>query len=486
MVVWFEIKSPLTIEQRNWIDARFQWLLDEFGEERLRRAIVTPSAEFFPDPYSATESGACVLLDRLCGYMDIDRSRIDLNLYESEHADDVAAAFSPHTRQSYALGAYEKEGERIKLWLEKSRLAEPQSVVATLAHELGHIHLLGDRRCDESEPDHEPLTDLLTVFFGLGIFNANEALREVTWRAGNWSGWSSAKQGYLTMAEYAYALARYAHARHEIKPVWIRYLRADVKALLKLELKHLVGGTVPPSPAQSELANCNVDSNEVDAGINESKFVDQVDELDKNPICNVHENSQGESHYPEDEFFTLGTMHLTNGEFEQAVEAFSRALQFNSTDAEAWLSRAEAHVALKQFTKALEDSTQSIQLDPMNKPARVCRATANLWLRRFAEALQDTSIARKLDKHDSVIHMLSGLANFNLKNYHEAKRDLDLSIQCAPTWTDYYLCRSEIYKVLGKNKEAESDIAEAIRRDSKLSEPSNRDACLAAWPLFLE
>lgn len=175
-------KSPLTSDQRSWIDTRFRWLRDEFGEQTLLQPVVTPSDDFFPERYSATEEGASILLERVCNYMKVDRARIELSFYRSEFADVVEAAFRPHLNQSYALGFYQQDQGRIRITLEESCLVEPQSVVATFAHELGHVHLLGDGRCDPNQPDHEPLTDLLTVVFGLGIFNANESVREVNWR----------------------------------------------------------------------------------------------------------------------------------------------------------------------------------------------------------------------------------------------------------------------------------------------------------------
>jgi hypothetical protein len=53
--------------------------------------------------------------------------------------------------------------------------ARPVALVSTLAHELGHVLLLADGRISAQQQDHEPLTDLLTIFFGLGIFSANAA-----------------------------------------------------------------------------------------------------------------------------------------------------------------------------------------------------------------------------------------------------------------------------------------------------------------------
>ena len=53
-------------------------------------------------------------------------------------------------------------------------LDEPENMVAVLAHEIAHIKLPGESRMEEND---ERITDLTTIFFGLGIFNANAAFQ---------------------------------------------------------------------------------------------------------------------------------------------------------------------------------------------------------------------------------------------------------------------------------------------------------------------
>ena len=103
MFGWFESKSPLTAEQRGWIDRRFTWLRREFGDERLRGVVVTPTHEFFPDRYAPNAQCALALLDRLCAYMDVKRERLELQLYTSPSADEVATAFNPMLQHGFAL-----------------------------------------------------------------------------------------------------------------------------------------------------------------------------------------------------------------------------------------------------------------------------------------------------------------------------------------------------------------------------------------------
>lgn len=115
------------------------------------------------------------------------------------------------------------------------RAAAPMALVATISHELGHVLLIGDGRVSAHREDHEPLTDLLTVFFGLGIFGANAAF-EYSRDAGYAR---TARLGYLTEPMFGYALARYAWLRGERNPGWAGHLDTNPRTFLKRGLRFL-------------------------------------------------------------------------------------------------------------------------------------------------------------------------------------------------------------------------------------------------------
>ncbi|MFE6000657.1 hypothetical protein ACFQ6C_27955 [Streptomyces sp. NPDC056454] len=52
---------------------------------------------------------------------------------------------------------------------------QPAVLTAIIAHELGHVRLLDEDRVQGLDVDHERLTDLVTVFLGMGFFTANAA-----------------------------------------------------------------------------------------------------------------------------------------------------------------------------------------------------------------------------------------------------------------------------------------------------------------------
>ena len=136
-------------------------------------------------------------------------------------------------------GVYQPDGAKFRIWVNAKYLLDPLTIVATMAHELGHVHLLGHRRLSGKDRDHEPLTDLLTVFLGLGVFNANSVIREHSWDLGVVSGWSIARLGYLDMPVYGYAFAKFAMSRGEDGAGWARELRLTVRTDFQSSLRFL-------------------------------------------------------------------------------------------------------------------------------------------------------------------------------------------------------------------------------------------------------
>jgi uncharacterized protein YjbI with pentapeptide repeats len=257
MLDWLAPKPecPVDPATRDWIDRRWAWLEEQFGRERLLKArVVLPLAEYFPDDYSDDPEDVRAMLDRVCGYMGIDPATVELSVYE-----DRNPVHEGQWKQGTA-GLYHEEAGRFRVWVELSNLADPLGMVGTMAHELGHVLLLGQGRITAEVEDHEPLTDLLSVFLGLGVFTANSVLRENYWHAGVVSGWSMGRRGYLSMPMFGYALALFARARDEEKPEWERHLRPDVRAAFRAANRFLsncdsparLGNDTGPDPDETD------------------------------------------------------------------------------------------------------------------------------------------------------------------------------------------------------------------------------------------
>ena len=252
MFGWFRTVCPCDPAAKRWVEDRLRWLTKQFGlHVFLERPVITPTEEFFPDAYDSSPRSAKVLFHRVCDYMGVDPDDVELELFND--TSNVGMDIFGQGR-GYAAGlwssdeGHEEQGDftRPRGWhqpiqglvrIERSNLDRPADLIGVMAHELAHQRLLGEKRY-EREFDNECLTDLTAVFFGLGVFLANNP-RKSTGEIGYWPGTKLVKPEYLSEPMLGYALAHLAWHRDEDWPAWAKHLRWAPRAVFKQGLKFL-------------------------------------------------------------------------------------------------------------------------------------------------------------------------------------------------------------------------------------------------------
>ncbi len=236
---WSRPVCPVDRSSRGWLERRWEWLIDEFGVEPARdRPLILPTSEFFPDHYEPSVESATVLFERVCAMMGLDSSGLSLQFFDGSQplvwGDGTYGA-----RQQYAAGFFVPgESQQCpEIWVCDQQLHDPLAMCATMAHELAHVHLLEHGRIDQSVPDHEPLTDLLTVFWGLGVITSNSVIRDHSPSHGSSAYGAMYAQGYLDMPMFGYALAMYARGRRDDPLAWVGQLRRDVRTPMRQTLR---------------------------------------------------------------------------------------------------------------------------------------------------------------------------------------------------------------------------------------------------------
>jgi len=235
-------KAPISDEQRIWIESCFQWFCREFGADLVRsKRIMLPEPEYFPIDFCGSEENAFELLDIIAVQMDLDPDQIDINFYYEgqQEISTGAGAYArvflrPAEGEGQAAGHYVGQDEDgcFQIGLNSRSLNNVEQLIATIAHELSHIKLLGEERIPQN---NEQLTDLLMVIFGFGIFGANSA---TSFKTGAYS-WSHGRSGYLSEMEWGYALAIHSHLRGEKSSDWQKYLRLNVRSDHKQSMKFI-------------------------------------------------------------------------------------------------------------------------------------------------------------------------------------------------------------------------------------------------------
>lgn len=235
---FFPSTCPCDPPAKRWIETRLQWLSVEFDDHAFNgRRIVLPTSDFFPDRYDATEAAVWRLLRRVCGYMDVDPDSLEV-----EFVSDVGRMWLVNDAGRYipsAAGTYQESGDKFLITIDRYALDDPMELVGTLAHELAHVRLLGERRVSPDVYDNELLTDLTVVFFGLGIFLANVPRFWPSQVVKYWPRSELRKPEYMTPPLFGYALAHLAWFRGETKPTWARFLRWDAQSDFRRSLRFL-------------------------------------------------------------------------------------------------------------------------------------------------------------------------------------------------------------------------------------------------------
>ena len=214
---WYKEEGcPVHQQTRIWLETSFLTLLSIFGERQTQnRKVLTAERSDFPIRFDGSEQAAFETLKIVAAQMEIPPDKITLDFYD-ENLRRIT--------EGTPSGLYWGKGETDKFEISVARtvLDEPEDMIAVLAHELAHVKLLGEQKVTEND---ELITDLTTIFFGLGVFNANAAFR--TFNDAKHYGWS--QMGYLSQMEWGYGLALFAYKRQELEPEWAGYLCTNVK-----------------------------------------------------------------------------------------------------------------------------------------------------------------------------------------------------------------------------------------------------------------
>ena len=264
---------------------------------------------------------------------------------------------------------------------------DPMSVVATLAHELCHFHLLGGRRVTSDEPDHEPLTDLAVIYFGFGVFAANSSFRSRSYSYGQWHYTSMKRQGYLPPPVLGYGLALYAWLREETSPSWVRYVRADVCEPMRKALAFLGSSG---APALGLDGNPPLDPPELSQDLLERLGLPAVDGSEGDTQDRLEpERDHEDVASLSDEAFTDATIALNAGQYEEAANLFQKVVNDQPEDGEAYAQLAAVQLKMSRPAEAVAAASKAIEISPDDGDALQIRGSAYLELGRCQDAVND-------------------------------------------------------------------------------------------------
>jgi tetratricopeptide (TPR) repeat protein len=162
---------------------------------------------------------------------------------------------------------------------------------------------------------------------------------------------------------------------------------------------------------------------------------------------------------PKSEF--LRAVYTTQGNHEsdfkkwnESIDAYSHAIEIDSTDAITYNCRARSYFKIEKFQSSIDDLTKAIALDPKSIGLYRFRAHEYGLLQKYQDALSDYNTIIALAPRDGQAYLWRGYTFFQLGQYPKAIADLNKVIEIDPKEKDTYYWLGRIYEQLGESEKA--------------------------------
>ena len=160
-------------------------------------------------------------------------------------------------------------------------------------------------------------------------------------------------------------------------------------------------------------------------------------------------------------YYDRGVAYGRLNSWKEATDDYSRAIEHDPGMARAYNNRATAYAEQHQYQQAIADFTKAISLDPRGGLTYRNRGLAYHDLGQLNQAIEDYTVAIRLDPSVFEGPFERGNAYLDTGDYKKAVADFDRAIAIDPTHATAWLNRGEAYRRLGDSKRADEDTAKA-------------------------
>lgn len=243
-MIFGKLKPTVNEEDKQWVEDIFIWFEQEYSKAYLKEVpTILPTKEFFPIDFKGSQADAHEITKLVCQYMDIKGVNIDLHFFDDHQIELSEGLITAQEidgnklSNRNTLGTYSENGiNNFSIGIENNLLKDPIKIVATIAHELSHLVLLGEGRLEEND---EELTDLNMIAMGFGVFKANSIFSFSQWQGSSHQGWEANRTGYIPEEMATYALALMANYQGQIDLSWTVHLNKSCKKMFERNIKYI-------------------------------------------------------------------------------------------------------------------------------------------------------------------------------------------------------------------------------------------------------
>lgn len=166
---------------------------------------------------------------------------------------------------------------------------------------------------------------------------------------------------------------------------------------------------------------------------------------------------------------------VEQGDYDQAIEQCTAALQMDPDQAEAHYCRAYAHYHKPKpdFVQAIVDCSEAMRIRPDYLAALVLRGLVYCNLRDFAKAIADSKAAIGMNPDYADAYSVRAMAYRErgaANDYDAALADCNQAIRINSKQSSYFTIRGTVYAYQGNFDQATTDLNQALAIDQKNGE----------------
>jgi tetratricopeptide (TPR) repeat protein len=160
-----------------------------------------------------------------------------------------------------------------------------------------------------------------------------------------------------------------------------------------------------------------------------------------------------------------GVAYANLGQWEKALNDYSKAIESAPTDAETYDNRGVAYCNLNQWEKAIDDFSEAIKIDSNFLRAYYNRGIGYGKIGQMDKSIADYSRLIKIYPKSDKAYANRGVDYFKLGQMDKAIADYTMAIAINPNYADAYYNRGLAYGKLGNWENAIADYSKVLEID---------------------
>ncbi len=170
------------------------------------------------------------------------------------------------------------------------------------------------------------------------------------------------------------------------------------------------------------------------------------------------------------DFFKRGRLAFEAGQFEKAIHAFNKVIEWDPHDANAHTFRGLSHRKIRNFEAALKDLQEVVRIDPSHRVGYLNLGCVQRDAGKIDEALESLNKAEEGDSENPLVFQNRATAYILKINWEGGRSDCETALAIAPEGAAAYAILAHVHLGTGEQDLAEQTVARALELDPEEAE----------------